>query len=184
MAVVVSECSKLAQTEYNERHDNVARYIYCQLCRLERASSWYEQMPKGVVESENSQRLWDFTVQCARKILPRRPDIVFIDRKEREVVIIDVALPGDDRVKDKELEKVKKYRLLKDEIAKVWYTRKVIVVLVVIGALGAVSVKFKKYMKQIGVKVSLEVIQKTALLGTAKKVKKSTVPVRRRQRET
>ena len=46
--------------------------------------------------------------------------------------------------------------------------RKVIAVPVVIGALGAVSVNFKKYMKQIGVKVTLEVTQKTALLGTAK----------------
>ena len=27
MAHVVSECSKLAQTEYQGRHDNVARYI-------------------------------------------------------------------------------------------------------------------------------------------------------------
>ena len=102
----------------------------------------------------------------------RRPDIVFIDKKEREVVIIDFAIPGDDRVKDKELEKVEKYQLLKDEIAKVWHMRTEIVVPVVIGALGAVSVNFKKYMKQIGVKVSLEVIQKTALLGTAKILRK------------
>ena len=76
-------------------------------------------------------------------------------------------------MKDKELEKVKKYQLLKDEIAKVWHMRKVIIVVpVVIGALEAVSVNFKKYMKQIGVKVSLEVIQKTALLGTAKILRK------------
>lgn len=53
---------------------------------------------------------------------------------------------------------------MKDEIAKVWHMRKVIVVPVVIGALGAVSVNFKKDMKQIA--------------------KKSTVPVRRRKRET
>ena len=39
---------------------------------------------------------------------------------------------------------------------------------VVIGALGAVSVSFKEYMKQIGVNLRLEVIQKTALLGTVK----------------
>ena len=84
-------------------------------------------------------------------------------------MIIDVALPGDDRVKDKELnKKVEKYQLLKDEIAKVWQMRKVIVVPVVIGALGAVSVDFKEYMRRIGVKMRLEVIQKTALLGTAK----------------
>ena len=75
------------------------------------------------------------------------------------------AIPGDDRLKDRELEKLKKYQLLKDEIAKVWRMRKVIVVPAVIGALGAVSVNFKEYMKRIGVNVRLEVIQKTALLG-------------------
>ena len=55
--------------------------------------------------------------------------------KERKVVIIDVAIPGDDRVKDKELEKLEKYELLKNEIAKVWCMQKVFVVPVVIGAL-------------------------------------------------
>ena len=75
-------------------------------------------------------------------------------------------------MKDKELEKLEKYQLLKDEIAKVWRVRKVIVVPVVIGALGAVSVNFKEYMKRIGVNVRLEVIQKTALLGTAKILRK------------
>ena len=70
-------------------------------------------------------------------------------------------------MKDKELEKLEKYQLLK-----VWRMRKVIVVPVVIGALGAVSVNFKEYMKRIGVYVRLEVIQKTALLGTAKILRK------------
>ena len=138
---------------------------------LERAKSWYEQKPEGVVESETFKVLWDFTVQCERKIDAKRPDIVFID-KEREVVITGVAIPGDDRVEGKELEKLEKYQLLKDEIAKVWRMRKVIVVPVVIGALGAVSVNFKEYMKRIGVNVRLEVIQKTALLGTAKILRK------------
>ena len=78
------------------------------------------------------------------------------------------------------------YQLLKDEISKVWRMRKVLVVPVVIEALGAVSVNFKEYMKRIGVNVRLEVIQKTALLGTARVLKKSTVSVyvRRRKRET
>ena len=148
---------------------------------LERAESWYEQKPEGVVESETFKVLWDFTVQCERKIDAKRPDIVFID-KEREVVITDVAIPGDDRVEGKELEKLEKYQLLKDEIAKVWRVRKVIVVPVVIGALGAVSVNFKEYKKRIGVNVWLAVIQKTTLLGAAKILR--TVPVRRRKRET
>ena len=50
--------------------------------------------------------------------------------------------------------------------------RKVIVVPVVIGSSGAVSVNFKECMKRIGVNGRLEVIQKTALLGTAKILRK------------
>ena len=46
--------------------------------------------------------------------------------------------------------------------------RKVIVVSIVIGALRAISVNFKEYMKRIGMNMRLEVIQKIALLGTAK----------------
>ena len=121
-----------------------------------------KQKPEGVVESENFKIMWDFTVQCDRKTEARRPDIFLVDKKEREVVIIDVAIPDNDKVKDKELEKLEKYQLLKDEIVKVWRMRTVIVVLVDIGALGAVSVSFKEYMKRIGVNVKLEVIQKTA----------------------
>ena len=152
----------------------MARHIHWQLCgkcEFERANNWYEQKPEGVVESENFKILCDFTIQGERKIEARRPDIVFVDKKEREVVIIDIAIPGNDRVKDKELEKLEKYQLLKDEM-QVWRMRKVIVVPVVIGALGAVSVCFKEYMKQIGVDVRLEVIQETALLRTAKILRK------------
>ena len=75
-------------------------------------------------------------------------------------------------MKDEELEKLEKYHLLKDEIAKVWHMQKVIVVPLVIGVLGAESVNFKEYLKRIGVNVRLEVIQKTTLLGTAKILRK------------
>ena len=78
-------------------------------CGLERANNWYEQKPEGLVESENFKILWDFTIQCDRRVEAIRPDIVFVDKKERECVIIAIAIPGDDRVKDKELEKVEKY---------------------------------------------------------------------------
>ena len=82
---MVIECGNLAQTEYKGgRHDNVAWIIHWQLCGkcgLERANSWYEQKPEGVVESENFKILWDFTVQCDRKVEARRPYIVF--RPER-----------------------------------------------------------------------------------------------------
>ena len=68
---MVSKCSKLAQTEYKGRHDDVTRYIHRQLCgkcELERANNWYGQKPEGLVKSENFKILRDFTIQCDRKI--------------------------------------------------------------------------------------------------------------------
>ena len=41
----------------------------------------------------------------------RRQDIIFVDKQAREAKIIDIAIPGDARVKDKELEKIEKYQL-------------------------------------------------------------------------
>ena len=86
MAHVVSDCSKLAQTEHQGRHDNVACYIHWQLCgkcRLERANSWYEPEPEGVVESKSFKILWDFTIQCDGKLTLEDQTLSLLIRRER-----------------------------------------------------------------------------------------------------
>ena len=135
---------------------------------LERAEKWYEQQPGAVIENENFKLLWDFTIQCDRFIEARRPDVVLIDKKNKEVKIIDVAVPGDSGVTEKELEKIEKYQMLSEEIGNVLQMNKVTVVPVKIGALGVISDKFKRYIENLNVKIALETIQKTALLGTAR----------------
>ena len=46
------------------------------------------------------------------------PDINVVEKKQ--VWIIDVAIPGDDRIEEKELENISKYQDLKIEIERVW----------------------------------------------------------------
>ena len=82
---LVSECSKLAQREYKQRHDNVAKYIHLLLAEkygFERATKWYEQRPEGVMESQDFKLLWDFIIQCDRLIQARRLDIVVVDNEK------------------------------------------------------------------------------------------------------
>ena len=43
----------------------------------------------------------------------KRIDLVFINNKEKEVTMIDVAVPVDLRVNDKEFEKIEKDQLFK-----------------------------------------------------------------------
>ena len=78
-------------------------------------------------------------IQCDRETEARRPDIVVVDKRKREVKIIDIAIPGDVRVCEKEIEKIDKYKPLKDEIARLWRMQKVTIIPVVFGALGAVK---------------------------------------------
>ena len=45
----------------------------------------------------------------------------------KEVKIVDVTIPGDEPVNEKEVGKIEKYKFLKDEIARMW-DMKVIVI--------------------------------------------------------
>ena len=93
----------------------MARYVHWQLCNkggLERAEKWYEQQPGAVIENDNFKLLWEFTIQCDRFIEARRPNIVLVDKKNKEVKIMDIAVPRDSKVTEKGLEKIEKYQML------------------------------------------------------------------------
>ena len=62
--------------------------------------------------------------------------------------------------------------MLREKIGHVWQMNKVTVIPVVIGALGVISDKFERYMEKLDVKIAMEIIQKTALLGTARILRK------------
>ena len=113
---LVCGCEKLAQKEYKRRHDNVTKKVHWDFCKkngLEHTEKWYEHIPEGLVENEEVKVLWDINVQCDNVIEARRPDIIVINKKERKGIIIDIAVPADVRVGEKEREKVEKYQDLK-----------------------------------------------------------------------
>ena len=97
---------------------------------------------------------------------------MLIAKRTKDVRIIDIAIPGDKRVKDKEIEKLEKYQMLKEEVRRLWKMKTVTVLPIVIGALGAVSQRFTGYVNKVGANIRLEIMQKTALLGTARLLRK------------
>ena len=50
----------------------------------------------------------------------RRPDIVIYDKKTKKVTIIDIAVPGDVNVVNKERGKRERYPELARELRKIW----------------------------------------------------------------
>ena len=171
---ITSQCPKLAQKEYKRRHDCVARSLHWNLCKqnaIECCSKWYEQQPDSVIETEQVRILWDFTIQTDNTIQARRPDVVIVNKIEKTCHIVDVAIPGDERVLVKETEKIEKYDELRRELERLWKV-KAKVVPIIVGALGTVTRNLNSYLKEIGVNVTIQLIQKSALLGTARILRK------------
>ena len=90
---------------------------------MEHIDKWYQHQPAPVVENKRHKPLWDLSIQTDRVIEHRRPDIVIVDWEEKECLIIDVAIPADQNIADKEWEKISKYSELKLEVMRLWNIR-------------------------------------------------------------
>ena len=100
---IACECKKLAQREYKQRHDSVAKVAHWKLCEkyyLEKKDKWYEHAPDSVSEKDE----WDLNIQCDHVIEARRPDIVVVNTQEKKCTFIDIAIPADKRIGEKENE--------------------------------------------------------------------------------
>ena len=75
-----------------------------------------------------------------------------------------MAVPGDSRIEEKELEKISKYQDLKIEIEMLWEKQATVVPVVV----GSLPRDLRKHLRTIGLQsISSSQLQKTVLLGTA-----------------
>ena len=111
--------------------------------------------------------LWDFNIQTGHLIPARRPNLIIINQKNRTCKIVDFAVPADHRIKLKECEKRDKYFDLARELKKLWNVQVTIIPLV-IGAFGTVTKGLLKGLEDLEVGGRVETIQKTALLRTAR----------------
>ena len=93
--------------------------------------------------------------------------MVVLDRDRKTCNIIDVAVPGDAGIVEKEKEKVEKYQDLRREVTRLRNVKSKVLPIVV-GALGAVTPNLSKHLDAIGVTTRIELLQKAALLGTAR----------------
>ena len=150
---IATECSVLAPTEYMQRHNAVAQYLHFRLLQIHgsdmRSKQWYEHQPEKVTATATGKILWDFNIYTDRLIPARRPDIVVLNMKMKQGLILDVNCPHDANVLRNEVEKRSKYTDLKIELERIWGIHFTILP-VVIGALGAVSKNIRPTIESLG----------------------------------
>ena len=177
---IVSGCKMLCGTQYMYRHNQVAKYIHWQILKdlnVKVHESWMKHIPTEVTIKNGIKILWDSYIITEKKVPHNRPDIIIFDTNVRECLIIDVAIPVCMNVVKKEAEKITKYRDLEIEIQKCWGLKKIRTIPIVIGALGSVCNGINGYLGTISKNLNFDVIQRTALLGTAHILRNFLTPV-------
>jgi hypothetical protein len=81
-------------------------------------------------------------------------------------MLIDIAIPADSNMIQKEAENILKYKDFTIEIQRMWNV-KTKVISVIIGATGTISKSFRKYLSTIPGNHEVKELQKAAILGTA-----------------
>ena len=124
------------------RHDWVGKVIHWEMCKTfqcDHTNKWYMHNQAPVLENDSHKLLWDFNIQTDHLTPARRPELIIINKKKKKRIckIVDFAVPADHRINLKECEKKDKYLDLAREWKKLW-NMKVIIVLIVIGALGTI----------------------------------------------
>jgi hypothetical protein len=117
--------------------------------------------------------LWNQAVHRdrEREITTNRPNIIVKNKKEKTCTLIDVAIPTDRNVVQKEAEKNLKYKRLRVEIQRMW-NLKCTVIPVIIGATGILMKSLRKNLETIPGKRSIHSLEKTAILGTSHIIRK------------
>ena len=155
--------------EYKARHDWVGKVNHWEMCKkfqFDPTNKWCMHNPAPVLENDTHKLLWDFNIQTDHLIPTRRPGLIIINRK-RICKIVDFAVPVDHRINLKESEKKDKYLNLARELKKLW-NMKVTIVPIVISALGTITKELLKGLENLEVGGRVETIQTTALLSTAR----------------
>jgi len=103
----------------------------------------------------------------------RRPDIVVVDKDNNWALLIDISQESqkDTIVDEKEQENVDRYQDLPREIKRLWEV-KAGVIPIVIDAFGTIPRGLETNLRTLGIKIKNELIQKVALLGTARILRK------------
>jgi len=108
-----------------------------------------------------------------RKVTANTPDIIIKNKKDKTRISIDVEIPAERNVMQKEAGKKLNYRSLCMEIRRMG-NRKCMIVPVIIGATGMATKGLKKVLKAIPGKHSIDTCtpQNTAVLGISHIIRK------------
>jgi len=168
---IIAAREQLAPTEYLRRHDRLAKIIHQKLAEvaefIEEKSPYYKYTPANVLENDNFKLYWNRSILTDKTIPFNRPDITFINKKTKNTVLIDIAVPNKHDLAKTITDKQNKNQELANEICAMWKQNTVQVIPLVISPTGVIPKSLLQSLKRLNLQPNTYIqMQKSVILGT------------------
>jgi hypothetical protein len=174
---IISSCTVLAQSEYKKRHDIFAKIIHMNLAvkfnLLKDTQPHYIYKPESCLENDNYKLYFDRTVLTDIHIQHNRPDIIILNKQQKQAYLLDIAVPNSHNITQTYNTKINKYLELSVAMRNLWCLEKKSILPFIISATGIVPQSLFKNLKILDLENTLVVeIQKGILLYSCHIVRK------------
>jgi hypothetical protein len=166
---IISSCTVLAQSEYKKRHDIFAKIIHMNLAvqfnLLKNTQPHYSYTPESCLENDNYKLYFDRTVLTDIHIKHNRPDIIILNKQQKQAYLLDIAVPNSHNITQTYNPKINKYLELSVAMRNLCCSEKNPILPLIISATGIVPQSLLKNLKVLDLGNTLVVeIQKGILL--------------------
>lgn len=174
---ITGACKSLAQSDYKHRHDQVAAIIHQHLAfkykLITEKTAYYKYKPQTVLESTEFKLYWDRTIITDKTVHFNRPDLTLLDKNNKTVYLIDIAIPNTHNLTSTHTEKITKYTDLAIEIKTQWHVQSVKTVPIIISSTGVIPLTLHTSLKSLDIpRPTFILLQKATILNTCRIVRK------------
>jgi len=133
---------------------------------------YYKYTPANVLENDNFKLSWNSSILTDKIVSFNRPDITFINKKTKNIFLIDIAVSNTHNLVKTITDKQNKYQELANEICAMWKQNTAQVIPLVISCTEAIAKSLPQSLKRANLYPNTYIqMQKSVILGTCSVVR-------------
>lgn len=117
---MATKCEKMLGHDYMRRHNEIVKCIHMLRCKKYKIEDSGKKLRshsvQQIVANKYVEIRVDTTIKTDVKIKYNKPDIVVIDKKSKEIIIVEIGVTSIDNLQQVESEKLRKYNVLANEL--------------------------------------------------------------------
>ena len=128
---------------------------------------YYKYTPANVLENENFKLYWYRSILTDKTIYFNRPEITFMNKKTKNTILIDIAVPDTHNLAKTITDKQNKYQELANEKCAVWMQKTTQMIPIVISSTGVIPKSLSQSLTRLNLHPNTYIqLQNCVILGT------------------